>query len=40
MKMKDIIASMAHMLGLDATDLEQGYYAFEHDFFKQEGIVC
>ena len=38
--MHDIIISMARMLGLDANDLELGYNAFEHDFFKQEGITC
>ena len=40
MKMKDVVASMARMLGLDATDLELGYEAFEHDFLAQEGITC
>ena len=40
MNMKDIVASMARILGLDASDLELGYEAFEHDFFKQEGITC
>lgn len=40
MKTKDIIEAMARVLCLDANDLELGYEAFEHDFFKQEGIVC
>lgn len=40
MKTKDIIEAMARVLGLDAADLEQGYNAFEHDFFAQEGIAC
>lgn len=39
MKMKDIIESMARMLGLDATELELGYDAFVNDFFK-ETLAC